>query len=327
MAKAVAHPNIALIKYWGKRDQALNLPAVGSISLTLDSLRTETSVMFTDTLREDRVSLNGEEPPDSTTSRISRFLDLIRDRAGIRAAAEVHTSNNFPTGAGLASSASGFAALALAGSAAANLSLSPRELSVLARQGSGSAARSIFGGWVEMQKGEREDGTDAQAEQLFDEEYWDLRMLIVVLSSEQKLMSSTAGMTHTANTSPFYSSWVRKADHALSAMRNAIAHRDFHEVGRLCEASALRLHALTLSADPGIVYWTGETVALIHTIRRLRERGIPVYFTIDAGPQVKLLCFPDDVTTIQEALAPLEGILDIIITAPGQGAQLGEDCE
>ncbi|MCB0292972.1 MAG: diphosphomevalonate decarboxylase, partial [Calditrichaeota bacterium] len=187
---ALAHANIALVKYWGKRDAALNLPAVGSISMTLEALSTHTSVDFRDDLPGDMLILNGRPAAVKQEQRVGAFLDLFRREAGITAAAEVVSENNFPTGAGLASSASGFAALALAAGAAAGLPLSPTRLSELARRGSGSAARSIYGGFVEMKAGERSDGTDAVAVQLQNAAYWPLAMLILITSEQEKELGS-----------------------------------------------------------------------------------------------------------------------------------------
>lgn len=323
-ASAVAHANIALVKYWGKRDALLNLPAVGSISMTLKDLFTQTRVEFREKLTKDELILNGQPAEELATARVSRFLDIIRRKAGISRFATVESFNNFPTGAGLASSASGFAALALAGTAAANLDLSPRELSILARQGSGSAARSVFGGFVEMKKGESTDGSDAFAVQLYDENYWQLDMLILVTSEAPKAIGSTEGMTLTAKTSPYYSAWVQSSADDLEKMRQALAAKDFEQVGEISEFSCLKMHGLAISAQPGILYWNGVTVDLIHEVRRLRSQGTPAYVTIDAGPQVKVLTLPEYSGALVNRFISFPGVQSIIHTTVGPSARLAD---
>ncbi len=324
-ATARAHANIALVKYWGKRDRELNLPSVGSISLTLRELFTETAVEFTSELTTDELILNDRPATPEQTGRVSRFLDLIRTQAGIKQAARVISRNNFPTGAGLASSASAFAALALAGTRAAGLTLPPRELSILARQGSGSAARSIFGGFVEMHRGTRSDGQDAYAEPLADDHFWDLRLLIAITDEGEKPLGSTAGMEHTAHTSPYYSEWVRSSEADLAEMRAAILARDFSKVGELAEFSCLKMHALAMSARPGIVYWNGTTVELLQAVREQRKSGLEAYFTIDAGPQVKVLCLPENVSAVRDFLSGFPGVQRVLETSPGPAAHLIEE--
>lgn len=326
-ATARAYPNIALAKYWGKRDSGLNLPAVGSISLTLDSIYTQTAVTFSNSLSGDRFTLNGKAESGDSYHRVRRFLNFLRDQAGTTAYANVVSTNNFPTGAGLASSASGFAALALAGSMAAGLSMESEDLSRLARRGSGSAARSIYGGWVEMRPGERKDGTDSYAVQLHTRDYWDIRMMILVLSETRKPIGSTSGMINSAESSPYYPAWVNSAPAHLDAIRHAIDSRDFHRVGELMEESALRMHAVALSASPGILYWNGTTVDILHTIRRLRKEGFPAYFTIDAGPQVKVLTPGAEAEGLRERLTTLTGVKRIITTRPGPGVNLIEETQ
>lgn len=323
-AVARAHSNIALIKYWGKRDAALNLPAVGSISLTLDALSTETSVAFQPGLEADEFLLDGE-PADP--ARVSRLLDLVRDRARIALHAVVSSTNDFPTGAGLASSASGFAALAVAATAAA-LSGSgrelpdARELSILARRGSGSAARSLFGGVVELHRGTRPDGTDSFATPLLDADDWPLRVVVAITDTEPKLVTSTTGMGETASSSPFYPAWVATAEDDLAGARAAIAARDFERLGELTEYSCLKLHSIMLTTRPALLYWNAATVAAIHAVRELRGSGIPVYFTIDAGPQLKALCLPEDAQAVTDALAAVPGVRETRTSALGSGARL-----
>lgn len=322
---ALAHANIALVKYWGKRDAALNLPAVGSISMTLEALSTCTSVEFRADLPGDVLLLNGRRAAAKQEQRVGAFLDLFRREAGISAAAEVVSENNFPTGAGLASSASGFAALALAAGAAAGLQLSPTRLTELARRGSGSAARSIFGGFVEMKTGERPDGADAVAVQLQAASYWPLAMLILITSDAEKDLGSTEGMNRTAQTSPYYPAWVASSAGDLAAMREAITGKDFQRLGEIAEFSCFKMHGLALSADPAILYWNDLSVTLIHEVRRLRRQGYGAYVTMDAGPQVKVICLPEDAPKLQQQLGQIAGIQRILSTALGGDARLIND--
>ncbi len=324
---AKANSNIALIKYWGKRDASLNLPAVGSISVTLDGLSTQTSVWFKTGLGKDRLLLNGTEESGLALDRVSRFLNIIRMRAGTSLKAFVESSNNFPTAAGLASSASAFAALAVASSKAAGLTLTEAELSELSRRGSGSAARSIFGGFVEMHRGEKPDGSDSIAEPLADKAFWDLRLLIAVTSEKAKTTDSTSGMTQSKASSPYYPVWVDTAEADLAEMRSVLLAKDFQKVGEISEYSCLKMHALAQSGRPGVVYWNGATVKVMHAVRELRQSGIPVYFTIDAGPQVKVLCLPENEQVVNEMLQLIPGVLRIIKTRPGDGIQIIEAAE
>jgi diphosphomevalonate decarboxylase len=323
---ARAGTNIALVKYWGKRDKILNLPATGSLSLTLDQLGSETCVRFGALPGgNDRVSLNGAPADERFTRRVSGFLDLVRARAGVRLPAEVSTTNTVPTAAGLASSASGFAALALAASRAAGLELSPAELSALARRGSGSAARSIFGGFAEMTAGAALDGADAFAHQLLGPEAWDLRLVVALTTRAQKPIGSTEAMERTAATSPYYASWVTSTERDLPEARAAVEGRDLAKLGAVAERSALRMHACALSAEPPIIYWNPTTLAAMRAVLDLRATGTAAYFTIDAGPHVKVLGAAADAPAIEAALRQIPGVESTIIAAPGPAAQVIEE--
>ncbi|MES1928473.1 diphosphomevalonate decarboxylase [Salinisphaera dokdonensis CL-ES53] len=314
---ARAHSNIALIKYWGKRDDRLKLPAVGSISITLDALYSDTRVSFFPGAAQDSVDIGGRK---TDPAPFTAFLDLVRARAGIDYRARVESWNNFPTGAGLASSASGFAALALAATRAAGLDLDARELSILARQGSGSAARSLFGGFVEMHRGTRDDGSDAFAEPMLDAAEWPLDIVVAITDRAPKTVNSSTGMSGLADRSDYYNAWVSHADGDLDAMRESIAARDFETVGALAEMSCLKLHGLMMSTRPGLIYWNPATVAAMQAVRALRSDGVPVYFTIDAGPQVKAICPPEHTATVEQALAGVPGVLDTRRSALGPAA-------
>ncbi|HEY7375818.1 MAG TPA: diphosphomevalonate decarboxylase [Polyangia bacterium] len=322
-ATAVAGTNIALVKYWGKRDVALNLPAAGSLSLTLDRLGTRTTVAFDDGER-DRFVLDGAPAGDVATARVSAFLDRVRARAEIGRRALVTSENSVPTAAGLASSASGFAALALAATRAAGLALPAPELSALARIGSGSAARSIFGGFVEMARGVRADGSDAIAHPMPEGDGWEVRLVVAITAAGPKAIGSTAAMTHTARTSPFYDAWLAGVPGDLAAARAAIAARHLPALGAVVERSALRMHAAGLAADPAIIYWNAATLAAIDCVHTLRASGTAVFFTIDAGPHVKALCRAADADAVAAALRAVPGVIDCVVAAPGPGARVVE---
>jgi diphosphomevalonate decarboxylase len=319
-AKVRARSNIALIKYWGKADPALNTPAVGSISITLDRLWTETEIRFDAALVSDRLVLDGVERADQL-ERVSRCLDLVRARAGVNFHAEVRSENNFPTAAGLASSASGFAALVGAAAAALGQDWSQRELSVLARRGSGSAARSIFGGFVEMHKGRAADGSDSFAEPLAAAGAWPLKVLVAITAGDEKAVGSGTGMNLSAESSPYYAQWVASHPADLDAARAAIAALDFEALAGVSEASCLKMHAAAMSSRPPLIYWNGATVECLNRIRGLHADGMPVFFTIDAGPQVKAVCLPEAAADLRSALEALPGVLDVIETGLGPGLE------
>ena len=319
-AKVRARSNIALVKYWGKADAALNIPAVGSISITLDGLWTDTEIRFDDSLNADRLVLNGTERADQL-DRVSRCLDLVRAQAGTESKAWVTSENNFPTGAGLASSASGFAALVGAATAALEFDCPPRELSILARRGSGSAARSLFGGFVEMHKGEAADGSDSFAEPLLAAPDWPLSVLVAITEKSEKAVGSGPGMALSAQTSPFYKDWVTSHPPDLDAARDAIAARDFSALADVSEWSCLKMHASAMSTVPPLLYWNGATVDCLNRVRALRADGVPVFFTIDAGPQVKAVCLPGAEEDVRRAIESVPGVREVLATGLGPGLE------
>ena len=295
-ATAIAHPNIALIKYWGKRNIALNLPSVPSLSLTLSVFYTQTTVTWGST--RDRFLLQGEEKSEEA-QKVFRFLDRI---APSRPPCLVVSENNFPTAAGLASSASAFAALALAGSSAAGKDYSHKELSILARQGSGSACRSIWGGWVEWNRGIEPDGSDSHGIPLAPVEHWDIRMIVGVVSDQKKPIPSRTAMKQTAETSPFFPSWCNTAQEDLDIAREAVLNRDIHTLGEQMEHSTMKMFSTMFSTKPAIHYWKPQTLAILEQIRSLRARGIPCWATMDAGPNVKILSTPEHADKIISAI-------------------------
>jgi diphosphomevalonate decarboxylase len=323
-ARAIAHPNIALVKYWGKRSVELNLPAAGSLSLTLAGIRTETTVEFG--TAESSVNLDGEILDEQGAARLLRYIDLIRSLAaeagcelpqgGVR----VESSNDFPTAAGLASSSSGFAALAAAATTALGWDISGAELSVLARRGSGSAARSIFGGFVEMRRGDLEDGSDSFAEPIEGgAQDWDLRCIIALTATGPKEISSTDAMMSTAQTSPYYQAWIDSVPGDLSDARAAILARDFDRLATVAERSCLRMHSAAIAAQPGVIFWNGLTVDVMHSVRRARSTGLPAFFTVDAGPHVKVFCRAQDGPAVETLLRDIDGVARVLVTHPGPG--------
>lgn len=324
-ASAEACANIALVKYWGKRDAILNLPAAGSLSLTLDRLRTHTTVHFDDGLTEDHFELDGREVSAAT---LTPWLDLVRARAGIRTAAHVKSRNDFPTASGLASSASAYAALAVAASAAAGLHLGATELSELARRGSGSAARSIFGGLALMHAGHRADGSDAVAEAITGSEDWPLRMVIAIVGGGQaKAVSSRDAMEHCAATSPLYRAWLDCVPIDLRAAQKAIAERNLAELGAVTQGSAMAMHAAAMASRPPVRYWQAATLRCLDKINELSASGLHAYPTMDAGPHVKVLSDPTHCQEIAAALCELDEVTEVIVSEPGFAARGVDDAE
>jgi diphosphomevalonate decarboxylase len=316
-AVAVAHPNVALIKYWGKRARDGNLPATGSLSLVLGGLATETSVRFDPALRCDHVMLDGHEDPE-TTRRVTTCLDLLRREAGVSSCAEVSSRNDFPTGAGLASSASGFAALVTAGAGALGLDLEPRRLAEIARSGSGSAPRSLLGGVVLLTN---RDATTA-CEQIAAPADWPLEIVVAVTTAGPKVTSSREGMAQSKATSPYYDSWVQTHAADLDAGVTAVRTRDFAALAELAEHNCLKMHAVMMTTRPPLLYWTPGTLACLHRIQELRGAGVPVFFTVDAGPQVKAVCLPAAAEGVAAALSTVPGVLRILRSPLGEGARL-----
>lgn len=300
--KARAHTNIALIKYWGKADEALILPMNNSLSLTLDAFYTETTVEFSSERPKDLFLLDGKTQDEKATVKISKFLDLFREKAQTDLRAIVTSENFVPTAAGLASSASGLAALAGACQQALDLDLSPSDLSRLARRGSGSACRSIFGGFVEWEKG-HDDQTSVALPISANQWENELAMIFILINDQQKDVSSRDGMRRTVATSSFYPGWLASVPSDLAAAKAAIAANDFEALGTVAEANGLKMHATTLAAVPPFTYWSPDSLKAMNAVRRIRQTGTSCYFTMDAGPNVKVLCKKADVPAILQQLA------------------------
>ena len=319
-ATAKAHTNIALIKYWGKRNEELILPTNSSLSVTLDGFYTETTVQFKEELERDIFILNEEEISGVPYDQVTNYLELFRtyaDKKGLFA--EVNSINKVPTAAGFASSASGFAALAGATSKALDLNLDDTALSRFTRQGSGSACRSIYGGFVQWEMGEKDDGSDSYAVPVAPQDHWDLRIAAVVLTAKEKDVSSRVGMKRTVDTSVFYDGWLESLPKDLRDIKAGIQARDFEKVGSIAEANCLKMHATTLGAVPPFTYWQDTTMSVMETVQQLRKKGILAYYTIDAGPNVKVVYLPEDEAKVLQALKATNGVEEVIVSKVGEG--------
>jgi len=305
-ARAVAHANIALVKYWGKRDERLILPEAGSLSVALDALATTTTVEMAD---RDEFILDGR-PADG--GRVRALLEA----AGIRAPARVESRNSFPTAAGLASSASGFAALAVAANAVAGMKRGPRELSALARLGSGSAARSVPGGWA-VWEGE-------WAESIAPPDHWDVRFVVALFAAGPKAVGSRDGMRSCQRTSPYHAAFVESCRLDLPVAVEMVRSRDLDGLGALAERNALRMHADALGADPPLLYWEPATVACLRRVQSLRAQGVPAWATIDAGPHLVAMCAAGQAGMVESALREVGGVRDVIACSPAGGARILE---
>lgn len=320
-ATAIAPVNIALIKYWGKKNPVLRLPENNSIAVNQSNLTTTTTVEFSLTFNEDRVVMNTKAVQGKKLSRAIKHLDRIRERAGIEIRAKVVSQNNFPTSAGLASSASGFAALTLAGAKAAGLDLSEKELSILARQGSGSACRSVPDGFVEWNAGE--SSVTSYAHSLYPPDYWDLAILAVVVEAGEKDVSSTEGHQR-AGENPFLQARLARIDEKIKALKSYLAQKDFQGFGELVEAEALELHAIMLTSTPSLLYWLPATIRIMRCVKQWREEGMESYFTIDAGPHLHIVCRDEDTQELTARLKQVEGVKDVIVNQPAKGARLSD---
>jgi diphosphomevalonate decarboxylase len=313
-AIALAHPNIALIKYWGNRDEALRLPANGSISINLDGLFTRTQVSFDPSLKQDSLELDGQRVRGPGLARVSELLDLVRGMAGIKACAQVISENNFPAGAGIASSASAFAALALAASRAAGLDLSERDLSRLARRGSGSAARSIPGGFVEWQAGVGDE--DSFAFSIAPPEHWALADCIAIVDAAPKGTGSTEGHA-LAGTSPLQAARVADAPRRLAVCRAAIREHNFEALAAVVELDSDLMHAVMMTSTPGLHYWQPGSLAVMDAVRSWRAGGMAACYTVDAGANVHVICLADQVPAVIERLRALAGVREVLAAGVG----------
>jgi diphosphomevalonate decarboxylase len=314
-AKARAHPNIAVIKYWGKRDIERNLPAVGSISVTLSNLYSDMAVEVDATLREDVLRVNGDESR-SMLARVSSCIDKVAgsERPRVR----ISSDGNFPIAAGLASSASAFAALVVACDAAFGLQKSHKEMVNLAGRASGSAARSMLGGFVELENHDDE----VVVSNLLAADDWPLRIIVAITAPGPKPVSSGDAMEISRKTSPFYDRWVEQQSEDLAEARAAIQERDLARLGAIAEHNCLKMHSVMWGSRPPMIYWNSATIACMQTVRDLQSQGIPVFFTIDAGPQLKAICAAEHEELVRAAMAATAGVVDVMVSGVGMGARL-----
>lgn len=318
--KARAFTNIALIKYWGKKDQQLILPMNNSLSLTLDAFYTETSVSFSKDYTADSFYLDGQLQDEKSTEKVRQFLDLVRKQSQIFEYAQVQSQNFVPTAAGLASSASGLAALAGACNDALQLNLSDKELSRLARKGSGSACRSIYGGFVEWEKGDSDQNSYALP---IPSNHWEdeLAMIFILINDKVKDISSRNGMQKTVDTSTYYADWVKTVDVDIKKARQAIISHDFQALGEVTESNCLKMHATTLAASPPFTYWTPDSLRAMSKVHAMRQAGQNCYFTMDAGPNVKVLCQKKDSQAIYNELQKEFPAEQLVMAYAGKGME------
>lgn len=321
-ATARAYPNIAFIKYWGNRDNTLRIPMNGSISMNLDGLYTRTTVSFQPSLPFDELIINGHELTGAGLERVSYILDIVRGMANIHERAEIISENNFPSGAGIASSASAFAALALAGCKAAALDLSEQELSRLARRGSGSASRSIPGGFVEWQAGTSDE--DSFAFSIASPDHWKLMDCIAIVSTSHKKTGSTEGH-YIASTSPLQAARIADTPRRLDLCRNAILNRDFDAFASIVELDSDILHAVMMTSTPALHYWKPASLEVMNDVRQWRMEGIPVCYTVDAGANVHVICPETEARVVDQRLREINGVEDVLVARVGGAAKIIEN--
>jgi diphosphomevalonate decarboxylase len=323
-ATAVSCSNIALIKYWGNRDQDLRLPSNPSLSMNLADLTTTTHVEFDPSLTSDVLILDGREITGSGRERVSRFLGQVRQQTSevSRLFARVDSRNNFPAGAGLASSASGFAALAVAATSAAGWQLSKAELSRLARLGSGSACRSVPAGFVEWALGT--DDRSSYGQSIAPADHWDLRDIIALIDVEHKTVGSTEGHA-VADTSPLQAARVATAADRLAQARSAVLGRDFAALADVVERDSLMMHAVMITSSPSLMYWQPATVAIMQAVVQWRANGLAACTTIDAGPNVHVICTAEAAEEVALRLRVIPGVRQVISSRAGGPAHLIPD--
>lgn len=320
-ATAKASPNIAFIKYWGNTNEELRLPVNGSISMNMDGLATITKVVFDPSASEDQLLINGNEVKGQGLARVSTVLDAIRGVADVPYKASVSSENNFPSGAGIASSASAFGALACAAVKALDLELSVERISRFARLGSGSASRSVPDGFVEWFAGDSDQASFATS--IAPPEHWELSDCVVILSEGHKKIGSTEGHK-LAPSSPFQSVRVLDATRRIDQCREAIHKRDFEQLAHVIQQDSDMMHAVMMTSDPALFYWRPETLRVMNLTRTLRSEGLPVAYTIDAGPNVHLICESKDADEVSKIFSNLSGVKQILRTKAGPGARVIE---
>ena len=315
---ARAHSNIAFIKYWGKKDENLRLPTNGSISMNLDNLFTTTTVEFMPSLTQDDITVNNIKD-ENVNSRVSKHLDRIRSLAKKKLYAKVVSQNSFASSAGMASSPSGFAALTLASLTAIGVILTEKDLSIVARQGSGSACRSIPNGFVEWKDSDGSEGSYAYS--LHDSDYWDICDVVTVISKEKKEINSSEGQK-SAQSSVFFKTRLSLINEKIETCKNIMREKDFDAFGKLIELEALELQTIMLTSWPSLLYLEPTSLAVMKMIQKMREGGIPVYFTIDAGPNIHAICLKEDAEKVEKRINTISEVIETIRCFPSKGTYL-----
>lgn len=318
-ATAKANSNIAFIKYWGNSDDGLRLPANPSISMNLDGLYTETTVAWSDKIISDGLILNGKPSEGAALRRVTIHLDALRKRLNIMLFAKVTSQNNFPMGAGIASSASSFAALTVAAIGAARYEMSERELTCIARLGSGSASRSIPEGFVAWYTGRTHE--DSYAESFAPVLHWDLVDVIAIINATHKAVVSSDGH-RSANTSDLQLARVAGAEDRFQICQQAIITRDFGTFATIVEHDSNLMHAVMMTSKPPLFYWQPATLTVMERVRQWRSEGIDVCYTLDAGPNVHCICLRDSVDVVRERLSRVSGVQEIRVAGVGGAASL-----
>jgi diphosphomevalonate decarboxylase len=316
---AIAHPNIAFIKYWGNADPNLRLPSNASISMNLDGLETITTIEYADNQIKHSLTINGLLQEPQKVNRLSAFLEMARKLYGFQGFLRIESQNNFPMGAGIASSASAFAALALALNDFFQLNLNQHQISALARLGSGSACRSIPAGFTEWKKGTSHQQSFATSIAL--EDHWDLHDCIIVVTAEEKAISSTDGHQRAA-TSPFQSARILDAQRRLEICRSAILKQDFERLAAIIELDSDMMHAVMMTSDPPINYWQPTSLSIMREVRDLRKKGVACAYTLDAGPNVHVICTAASVPAIEKSFRDYPGVEKILVAKTGKGARV-----
>jgi diphosphomevalonate decarboxylase len=318
-ATVVACPNIAFIKYWGNLDDTLRLPANGSISMNLDGLSTRTTVEFDPQRREDEFTLQGSVQTGPAAQRVFDHLNLLRNKAGVAWKARTVSENNFPSGAGIASSASAFAALTAAAAAALGLTLAEKELSILARRGSGSACRSVPDGFVEWFVSNRDE--ESFAKSIAAPDHWALTDLVAIIDPGPKKVGSAEGNA-LARTSPLQAARVADTPRRLDLCRRAIGQKDFSALAEIVEEDTRLMHAVMLTSRPSLAYWEAATLELMQLIPQWRAGGLPAAYTIDAGPNVHCLCPEETAAEVERRLRDIPAVRDVLHARPGPGVKI-----
>ena len=316
---ALAHPNIAFIKYWGNLDSELRLPVNSSISMNLAALETRTRVVVDPSLKKDKFFLDGCPETGPAYERVSSFLSIIRNICGSNSFAEVISENNFPKSAGIASSASGFAALAAAGASAYGLQLSEIELSRLARRGSGSAARSVPAGFVVWHASDMDE--NSYAESIAPPHHWILWDCIAVVETGEKKISSSAGHLM-ADTSVLQPARVADTPRRLDICCDAIKNQDFHKLAEIIELDSNLLHAVMMTSRPPLLYWSPVSLRIIQEVPLWRKNGLQAAFTLDARPNVHVICTSESQREVSNLLQKIPGVQQVLISQSGGGTQV-----